>query len=209
METPRSRSCSTLLCLERYALILCVHDFLLTHCVAGVPEDVPLRQVKDIFEGINGTVFAYGQTGSGKSFTMFGKEHTEDPMLQGVIPRAATAIFEYCNASKENRTLEGGAENPANNVKSFEVKASYLEIYMGHVNDLLDPRKSDLKVHFDLRSKRGVWVEDLTECWVGSTEEIMDKIKIGDSNRHVSKTAMNEASSRSHSVFFIEVTAKF
>ena len=27
-----------------------------------------------------------------------------------------------------------------------QIKASYLEIYMGSVNDLLDPRKKDLKV---------------------------------------------------------------
>lgn len=155
-----------------------------------------------MFEGYNGTIFAYGQTGSGKSFTMFGKEHSQDPLLQGVIPRAAQSIFERCRAE---RYLPDGAENPDTKIKAFQIKASYLEIYMGSVNDLLDPRKKDLKVHFDLRRRRGVWVEGLTEKYVRSMEEIMQFINFGDTNRHKKQTGMNDSSSRSHSVFFIEL----
>jgi hypothetical protein len=41
--------------------------------------------VKQIFEGLNGTILAYGQTGSGKTFTMQGglTRHPAGPPAQG------------------------------------------------------------------------------------------------------------------------------
>ena len=47
--------------------------------------------------------------------------------------------------------------------------------------------------------------QGVTERFVSSPEEVMDVIEEGKDNRHVSVTNMNEHSSRSHSVFLIDV----
>lgn len=75
------------------------------------------------------------------------------------------------------------------------------------VNDLFDARKKDLKVHYEgPESKRGTWVQGLTERTIASMDEMMKLMAVGEGNRHVDSTGLNDVSSRSHSIFFIEVT---
>ena len=52
---------------------------------------------------------------------------------------------------------------------------------------------------------RVVFVKGATERFVSSPEEVFEVIEEGKSNRHVAVTNMNEHSSRSHSVFLINV----
>ncbi|XP_044148629.1 kinesin-1 heavy chain [Bufo gargarizans] len=143
--------------------------------------------VKDVLEGYNGTIFAYGQTSSGKTHTMEGKLHDPDGM--GIIPRIVQDIFNYIYSMDEN--LE------------FHIKVSYFEIYLDKIRDLLDVSKINLSVHED--KNRVPYVKGCTERFVCSPEEVMDTIDEGKSNRHVAVTNMNEHSSRSHSIFLINV----
>lgn len=48
-------------------------------------------------------------------------------------------------------------------------------------------------------------LQGATERFVSSPEEVFEAIDDGKSNRHVAVTNMNEHSSRSHSVFLIQV----
>ena len=71
-----------------------------------------------------GTIFAYGQTGSGKTFSIFGPELSPEKQLEpesldamGIIPRCSFFLFQSLG------------EHPK--VKSFELKVSCLEIYVG------------------------------------------------------------------------------
>ncbi|XP_072772010.1 kinesin family member 5Aa [Nerophis lumbriciformis] len=143
--------------------------------------------VKDVLCGYNGTIFAYGQTSSGKTHTMEGKLH--DPHQMGIIPRIAEDIFNHIFAMDEN--LE------------FHIKVSYFEIYMDKIRDLLDVTKTNLSVHED--KNRVPYVKGCTERFVSSPDEVMDLIDEGKSNRHVAVTNMNEHSSRSHSIFLINI----
>uniref|UniRef100_A0A4W5M3N6 Kinesin-like protein n=1 Tax=Hucho hucho TaxID=62062 RepID=A0A4W5M3N6_9TELE len=59
----------------------------------------------------------------------------------------------------------------------FHIKVSYFEVYMDKIRDLLD----------------------------GYPDEVMDVIDEGKNNRHVAVTNMNEHSSRSHSIFLINI----
>ena len=61
----------------------------------------------------------------------------------------------------------------------------------------------NLAVHED--KDRVVFVKGATERFVSSPEEVFEVIEEGKSNRHVAVTNMNEHSSRSHSVFLINV----
>uniref|UniRef100_A0A8C7ULI7 Kinesin heavy chain n=1 Tax=Oncorhynchus mykiss TaxID=8022 RepID=A0A8C7ULI7_ONCMY len=63
--------------------------------------------------------------------------------------------------------------------------------------------KTNLSVHED--KNRVPYVKGCTERFVCSPEEVMDTIDEGKSNRHVAVTNMNEHSSRSHSIFQINV----
>jgi len=143
--------------------------------------------VSDVLSGFNGTIFAYGQTSSGKTHTMEGV--IGDPVKQGIIPRIVNDIFNHIYAMEEN--LE------------FHIKVSYFEIYMDKIRDLLDVSKINLSVHED--KNRVPFVKGATERFVSSPEEVFEVIEEGKANRHIAVTNMNEHSSRSHSVFLINV----
>uniref|UniRef100_A0A8C0B016 Kinesin-like protein n=1 Tax=Buteo japonicus TaxID=224669 RepID=A0A8C0B016_9AVES len=187
-----------------------------------VYNDCAKKIVKDVLEGYNGTIFAYGQTSSGKTHTMevrnlkiifllmslsslfitvvlsfmfhfivffSNKGKLHDPDGMGIIPRIVQDIFNYIYSMDEN--LE------------FHIKVSYFEIYLDKIRDLLDVSKTNLSVHED--KNRVPYVKGCTERFVCSPEEVMDTIDEGKSNRHVAVTNMNEHSSRSHSIFLINV----
>eukprot|EP00798_Chlamydomonas_sp_ICE-L_P001632 gene1632-33022_t len=140
------------------------------------------------------TIFAYGQTGTGKSHTMEGKE--EPPELRGIIPNSFVYVFD-----------EIGKQSGS---KEFLVRASYLEIYNEDVRDLLSKdvsKKLELKESAD----KGVYVKDLMQFVVKSTQELTSVLMVGRKNRSTGATAMNQDSSRSHSIFTItvEMTEKY
>ncbi|KAL1522454.1 hypothetical protein AB1Y20_017442 [Prymnesium parvum] len=142
-----------------------------------------------VMEGYNGTIFAYGQTGTGKTFTMEGVP--EPAELKGIIPRAFAEIFE--------QVLVQGKETV-----EFLVRASYLEIYNEEIRDLLSKNPHN-KLDLKESPESGVYVRDLTSYVVKTTREC-DKLRdFGAKNRHVGATAMNQDSSRSHSIYTITV----
>ncbi|XP_014807358.1 PREDICTED: kinesin-like protein KIF17 isoform X1 [Calidris pugnax] len=157
------------------------------HNTEQIYNEIAYPLVEGVTEGYNGTIFAYGQTGSGKSFTMQG---IVDPSTQkGIIPRAFEHIFESVQC----------AENA-----KFLVRASYLEIYNEDIRDLLGAdtkQKLELKEH----PEKGVYVKGLslhTVQSVGQCERIMET---GWRNRAVGYTLMNKDSSRSHSIFTVNM----
>mmetsp|Transcript_31214 Transcript_31214/g.62040 ORF Transcript_31214/g.62040 Transcript_31214/m.62040 type:complete len:532 (+) Transcript_31214:131-1726(+) len=143
--------------------------------------------VESVLNGYNGTIFAYGQTGAGKTHTMEGKP--DPPNQRGIIPHSFYHIFEHVNTTKDQQ---------------FLIRASYLEIYNEEIRDLLskDPKNSlELKENMD----SGVYVKDLTSFVVKNVAEIDHVMQAGKKNRSTGATAMNQTSSRSHSIFTIVV----
>jgi kinesin family member 3B len=144
--------------------------------------------VDSVLQGYNGTVFAYGQTGTGKTFTMEGSDRN-DPEMRGVIPNSFHHIFTEIARSE-------GVE--------FLVRASYLEIYLDEIRDLLNANQNQrLEVHE--RPDSGVYVKDLNSYVVKNVREIEKVMNAGSKNRKTGATNMNEHSSRSHAVFIITV----
>jgi len=112
-----------------------------------------------------------------------------DKENQGIIPKAFEHVY-------------GFIDDQANVEKRFLVRCSYMEIYNEEIRDLLgaDPNaKLDLKENKD----KGVFAKDLTILTVKSIAEIERMMDKGNSLRQVGKTAMNDTSSRSHSLFTI------
>ena len=117
---------------------------------------------------------------------MMGLPNKED---QGIIPKAFEHVY-------------GFIDDQANVEKRFLVRCSYVEIYNEEIRDLLGPdpnAKHELKENKD----KGVFIKDLTILTVKSIQEIEKVMEKGNSLRQVGKTAMNDTSSRSHSLFTI------
>lgn len=86
----------------------------------------------------------------------------------------------------------------------FLVRASYLEIYNEEIRDLLSKNpKNRLELHE--KPDSGVYVKGLSFFAAKSADEVRKIMFIGSKNRSVGATAMNETSSRSHSLFQITV----
>ncbi|CAG5111451.1 Oidioi.mRNA.OKI2018_I69.chr2.g5760.t2.cds [Oikopleura dioica] len=153
---------------------------------ANIYEDAAYNLVEGVIEGYNGTVFAYGQTGCGKSFTMQGIQ-----AQRGVIPRAFQHIFEAIAVAENTKYL---------------VRASYLEIYNEDVRDLLG---KDIKTKLELKENpdKGVYIKGLSNSIVNTVEECEKLMEKGWNNRSVGETLMNKDSSRSHSIFTINIEA--
>ncbi|XP_052801351.1 kinesin-II 95 kDa subunit-like [Mya arenaria] len=143
--------------------------------------------VDNVLQGFNGTIFAYGQTGTGKTFTMQGVKN--DPELRGVIPNSFEHIFNHISNSENQQYL---------------VRASYLEIYQEEIRDLLS---KDQKKRLELKERpdTGVYVKDLSSFVTKSVREIEHVMNVGNQNRSVGATDMNEHSSRSHAIFIITI----
>ena len=108
---------------------------------------------------------------------------------QGIVPRMINQVFTHIIMSTSE--IE------------YTVKVSMIEIYMEKVRDLIDGSRSKLHIRED--KSKGVYIEDLSEHYVISEEEVIDIMKIGNENRSVAATNMNEHSSRSHSIVILTI----
>ncbi|CAE7710446.1 KIF3B [Symbiodinium pilosum] len=169
------------------------HTFTFDHVydqVASQPEvyaSTARSSVISALQGYNATVLAYGPTGTGKTYTMEGCQGENG---HGIIPRSMEDIFQHI---AEAHTAPG----------SFQVRASYLQIYNEVIFDLLKPDRSHLMIREDRR--RGVFVEGLSEWLCRSPDEVQKLMEHGSTARATAQTGVNDTSSRSHAVFIIVV----
>ncbi|KAJ6775975.1 KINESIN-LIKE PROTEIN KIN-12F [Salix koriyanagi] len=174
---------------------------------------VPL--VKSALAGYNSSILSYGETGSGKTYTMWGPPSAmvEDPSPssnQGIVPRIFHMLFSEIQRKQENSQMKQ---------INYQCRCSFLEIYNEQIGDLLDPGQRNLEVVFSAPcpwifvslvnaffetpddSKNGLYVENLTEEYVNSYEDVTQILIKGLSSRKVGATSINSKSSRSHIVF--------
>jgi hypothetical protein len=171
----------------------------------------------DVLSGINACIFAYGQTSAGKSYTMICPNGGQDVLScpkddWGIIPRSSEFLLGYLN----EKAVEG--------LLTYEVKASFLQIYNENLYDLLrdsgsmidtqqvrrdgdELRIRELPAKFKNRNNgRGdsehmeVFVSGLSEYRVQTSEDILRIIAVGTNNRMTRSTDFNASSSRSHAV---------
>lgn len=87
--------------------------------------------------------------------------------------------------------------------KTVKIEISYLEIYNESVNDLLDVTKKNLNVR-EVKNK-GVQVEGLSKIEVTSREHALNLLAKGNENKKMAEHKLSEKSSRSHTVFKIQL----
>ncbi|KAF4037561.1 Kinesin motor domain [Phytophthora infestans] len=159
-------------------------------------NEVCLDIVFSALDGYNGTILAYGQTGSGKTYTITGGEHYAD---RGIIPRVLSTIFEEFEKRPNMR---------------YSCYISYLEIYNENAYDLLDRSHTDqpieewTKVHLMDDDEGDMHFRNLGVFEAVSEEEALNLLFLGNMNRVTSDTPMNQASSRSHSIFSVMIESR-
>ncbi|XAR58399.1 Minus-end-directed kinesin ATPase [Bertholletia excelsa] len=149
--------------------------------------------IRSVLDGYNVCIFAYGQTGSGKTYTMTGpKDLTEQS--QGVNYRALGDLFLL-------------AEQRMNTFR-YDVAVQMIEIYNEQVRDLLVTDGLNKRLEIRNSSQSGLNVPDASLVRVTSTSDVIDLMNLGQRNRAVGATALNDRSSRSHSCLTVHVQGR-
>lgn len=170
-----------------------------TTSTSEVYDSVAKGIVSSVVSGLNGTIFAYGQTSSGKTYTMQGAGSIKDGSTSstttssgaGIVHMAASDIFQNIQQASD---------------RIFLVRASFLEIYNEEVRDLLGNNTNQtLQIREDPR--RGVFVQAKEEI-VTDFQTLLNILFQGENNRCFASTAMNERSSRSHTIFRITIESR-
>lgn len=105
------------------------------------------------------------------------------PQTMGLVPRSVNMIFE---------TLQKYKEQDWRNVK---LMMSCFEIHIETVRDLLDPTNEIAQI---MTNQNKFKLHEIEVTQISDVEFVLNRAK---ENRKTAKTAMNEKSSRSHSIF--------
>ncbi|KAI5957911.1 KAR3 [Candida margitis] len=143
--------------------------------------------IQSCIDGLNVCVFAYGQTGSGKTFTM---SHPAN----GMIPLSIKKVFDDI---KELDVQEQQWE--------YEITGKFIEIYNENIIDLLNPQsieKHEIK-HDDINCK--TTITNITTIPITSPSQANSILEQVNKRRSTAATKSNDKSSRSHSIFIIDI----
>jgi centromeric protein E len=182
------------------------------HSTQSIYDGMARTIARSALDGIHGSIFAYGQTSSGKTHTMQGtslrssssssssqrldgnQDETEADRRpargDGIIQLAVKDLFDEMARRAD---------------ASFSVRVSYIEIYNEAVRDLLDPSNGAVSVRE--HPVTGVFTDN-SERIVSDARGVLKALRDGEKNRSVGSTAMNERSSRSHSIFRMVIESR-
>ncbi|EFO61004.1 Kinesin-14 [Giardia lamblia P15] len=177
--------------------------------------------LKSVIDGYNVCVLAYGCTGSGKTFTLIGDDsetavaesvvmsmqkdsEEKNPYERlGLLPRSIVELFNLIEADTSQS-------------QRYELKCAMIEHYLDNILDLLhteDDTRTQLpsfnsdKLVVRQTAKGETYIQNLSYKSVASAEELVGYLGYGLERRHIAATKLNSLSSRSHTVFLIEITS--
>ena len=193
-----------------------------------VYQRVAQDAVVSALNGMNACVLAYGQTGSGKTHTVFGPagaieacaEQAErdaqheacnrGPAAEGLaqatkLPASAGIVLRACDELLACRATPGAA------CHSVRVSAQYVQIYEETLTDLLSGAPVTLRdggEYAEGGTASGPILQGAAHCELESLHDALVLLRAGELHKKVLATAMNDASSRGHTVFLISLTQR-
>ncbi|KAL7715257.1 Kinesin [Entamoeba marina] len=147
------------------------------------------QMVQSSLDGYQTCIFAYGQTGSGKTYTMEGT-----PDKPGMIPLTVHQIFSTINELSKLGWV-------------FKICVKYVEIYNDTILDLLADQDQSRKLQLK-HSSSTVSLPDAIVVTVSESSQVDDIIRIATKSRAVAATNCNAQSSRSHSIFMMDLIGR-
>lgn len=179
-----------------------------TSAQGEVYELTARRLVMEFLNGTSASIICYGQTASGKTHTMFGPPSPAASTaagsdLRGLVPRTCAEVL----AVVQNWRSEG---------VEVQLGVSYVELFGSEVSDLLrEGRVVGQGMHGRYSAVRATdrvghryVLDGHTECFVESLQEIDLLLSQGDQAKRRAATAMNERSTRAHTVFVLSLTVQ-
>nr|CCM17432.1 kinesin, putative [Leishmania guyanensis] len=157
-----------------------------------VYEAFAKNAVDAAFDGQHGVLFVYGQTGSGKTFTI----SNDDPKNEGVLQQSMRDIWTKIANDTEH---------------DYSCSVSYVQLYNEILTDLLDEKKGKVRIQLGtegcgdvvlVSDGSGKGIEREVKDYNGT----MNFFKTGLSRKEMASTAMNNTSSRSHTVFTLNIS---
>ena len=109
----------------------------------------------------------------------------KDPVAAGIIPRVFKHVMNIIESEKD---------------KKFLVRCTYIEIYNNQIKDLLG-KDQNKKLAIRESKDKGIFIEGLKFVTSKNIDGLLKAMDKGNKSRHTGKTAMNDESSRSHSIF--------
>ena len=148
------------------------------------------------------------------------KQLVIDPFSEtnGIIPNLIMQLFNTYNNNKNDE------ENKEND--NLVIKSSYIQVYNEKIYDLLEDidetnnkkkfevfshsnkseqmiNQNSLKIKYD--RNKGIILEGVTEIRTNSFFDLFDILAQGETNRKIRQTNRNDMSSRSHTIFIIDI----
>ncbi|KAI8371106.1 P-loop containing nucleoside triphosphate hydrolase protein [Blakeslea trispora] len=151
-------------------------------------SDVYQSCIQPLFEQ-----YTKGQTGSGKTYSMGTAGQSNSDIKSpdsGIIPRFAENLFEWIEQQKDE-------------MKSYETKVSFLELYNEDIIDLLDPKAMSNMITIREDSNGNISWTGVYEKSVQSSTDLLNCLFQGSVSRTTASTDMNSNSSRSHAIFSV------
>uniref|UniRef100_A0A453JLY8 Kinesin motor domain-containing protein n=1 Tax=Aegilops tauschii subsp. strangulata TaxID=200361 RepID=A0A453JLY8_AEGTS len=163
--------------------------------LVGVP------MIHSALAGFNTSLVCYGQSGTGKTYTMWGPlaamfDNRSDRADRGIVPRFFQNLFSQ---------IQGNQESSPEKHTSYQCRCSFLEVFNEQINDLLDPSQRNLQIRET--TGNGIHVENLTEEYVSTVEDVNQILMKGLTKRKIGVDSMNLKNSRSHVIFTCVIEA--
>jgi hypothetical protein len=158
---------------------------------AHVYETYAKDAVEAAFKGYHGVLFVYGQTASGKTHTISCDDDGDKGMLQ-------QSMFEVWDTIQNDKTA------------TYNCTLSYVEIYNEQVTDLLAEKERDRPVRLQTATfGEVIMLNENTGQPVGvpvqSYQDTMKYFRKGQNMKAMAATSMNDRSSRSHTIFSLDI----
>ena len=149
-------------------------------------ENLFKDSLKNLLKGKNITIFTYGQSNTGKTFTLKGNKKNK-----GLILLSINEIFNLFSN---------------NDIKKFNVKVCYFEIFNEIINDLIEINNKNLEILEN--NQKGIFINNLSEIQINNNnnekiEQILNKKEINKIKSESKEIKLNEKSNKNHLIFKI------